>query len=80
VGQGRALDIMLSARQVTVDEALAVVRAVNAALELPPDEGLRYEALLEQGLFVDGEAAEGIRAFIAKRAPDFASEARPRPA
>jgi len=43
-------------------------------------EGLRYEALLEQGLFVDGEAAEGIRAFIAKRAPDFASEARPRPA
>jgi hypothetical protein len=27
---------------------------------------------LEQGLFVDGEAAEGIRAFIAKRPPDFA--------
>ena len=51
---------------------LAVVRAVNAAFELPPDEGLRYEALLEQGLFTGGEAAEGIRAFIAKRAPDFA--------
>ena len=56
MGQGRALDIMLSARQVTVDEAL-----------------------LEQGLFVDGEAAEGIRAFIAKRAPDFAREIAPRP-
>ncbi len=96
---------MLTARQVTADEALAiglvdrhtdgdvvkealalaaelvasslsaqlaVVRAVNAAFELAPDEGLRYEALLEQGLFVDGEAAKGIRAFIAKRAPDFA--------
>ena len=58
---------------------LAVVRAVNAAWELPPDEGLRYEALLEQELFADGEAAEGIHAFIAKRAPDFAREITPRP-
>ena len=105
VGRGRALDIMLTARQVGADEALAiglvdrladgdvvkealalaaelvasslpaqlaVVRAVNAAFELPPYEGLRYEALLEQGLFTGGEAAEGIRAFIAKRTPDFA--------
>ncbi|HLQ23750.1 MAG TPA: enoyl-CoA hydratase-related protein, partial [Gemmatimonadales bacterium] len=104
VGRGRALDIMLTARQVRADEALAiglvdrladgdvvkealalaaelvtssrpaqlaVVRAVNAAFELPPDEGFRYEAFLEQGLFEDGEAAEGIRAFIAKRPPDF---------
>jgi enoyl-CoA hydratase len=105
VGRGRALDIMLTARQVRADEALAiglvdrltdgdvvkealalaaelvtaslpaqlaVVRAVNAAAELPLDEGLRYEALAEQGLFTGGEAAEGIRAFIAKRPPDFA--------
>jgi len=111
VGRGRALDIMLTARQVRAEEALAiglvdrladgdvvkealvlaaelvasslpaqlaVVRAVNAAFELPPDEGFRCEALLEQGLFVDGEAAEGIRAFIAKRAPDFAREITPR--
>ena len=113
VGRGRALDIMLTARQVSADEALsiglvdrladgdvltgalalagelvtaslraqlAVVRAVNAAFELPPDEGHRYEALLEQGLFADGEAAEGIRAFIAKRTPDFAREITPPPA
>jgi enoyl-CoA hydratase len=105
VGRGRALDIMLTARQVPAEEALAislvdrltcgdvvkealalaaelvtssrpaqlaVVRAVNAAFELPPDEGFRYEALLEQALFTDGEAAEGLRAFIAKRPPDFA--------
>jgi enoyl-CoA hydratase/carnithine racemase len=105
VGRGRALDIMLTARQVSAEEALAiglvdrltcgdvvkeafalaaelvtssrpaqlaVVRAVNAAFELPPDEGFRYEALLEQALFTDGEAAEGLRAFIAKRPPDFA--------
>jgi len=113
VGRGRALDIMLTARQVRADEALAiglvdrladgevvphalalagelvtaslpaqlaVVRAVNAAFELPSDEGHRYEALLEHGLFTGGEAQEGIRAFIAKRAPDFAQEIAPRPA
>jgi enoyl-CoA hydratase len=105
VGRGRALDIMLTARQVLAEEALAIglvdrltdgdvvkealalaaelvtsslpaqlaaVRAVNGAFELPPDEGFRQEALLEQGLFTDGEAEEGIRAFIARRPPDFA--------
>jgi enoyl-CoA hydratase/carnithine racemase len=105
VGRGRALDIMLTARHVLAEEALAiglvdrlthddvvkealalaaelvtsslpaqlaVVQAVNAAFELPPDEGFRREALLEQGLFTGGEAAEGIRAFIDKRSPDFA--------
>ena len=106
VGRGRALDIMLTGRQVTADEALAiglvdrladgdvvtdalalagelvtaslpaqlaVVRAVNAAFELPPDEGLRYEALLEQKLFTDGEAAEGIRAGLRPRSHAAAS-------
>src|SRR5215467_4924612 len=105
VGRGRALDIMLTARQVEAEEAfriglvdrladgaateaalawarnllgpslpaqMAVVRSVDAAFDLPLAQGHRYEALLEQGLFTGGEAAEGIRAFIAKRAPDFA--------
>ena len=44
------------------------------------DFKLVYEALLVLGLFTGGEAAEGIRAFIAKRAPDFAREIAPRPA
>ena len=66
--------LALAAELVTSSLAaqLAVVRAVDAAFELPPDEGLRCEALLVQSLFVDGEAAEGIRAFTAKRPPDFA--------
>jgi enoyl-CoA hydratase len=105
VGRGRALDIMLTARQVRADEALriglvdrltdgdvvkqalalaaelvtsslpaqlAVVRSVDAAFELPLAEGIAFEAKQEQGLFEDGEAAEGIRAFIDKRPPDFA--------
>lgn len=105
VGRGRALDIMLTARQVGVEEAeriglvdrrtdsdvteaalalakeligpslpaqLAVVRTVGAAADLPLAEGNAFEADQEQGLFEDGEAAEGISAFIDKRAPRFA--------
>ncbi|AYN37313.1 enoyl-CoA hydratase [Streptomyces albus] len=105
VGRGRALDIMLTARQVPASEAfaiglvdrltegdavkealalaeglaeaslpaqLAVVRTVDAAFDLPLDKGALYEVAQEQSLFEDGEAAEGITAFIAKRHPRFA--------
>jgi enoyl-CoA hydratase/carnithine racemase len=105
VGRGRALDIMLTARQVRAEEALsiglvdrlaeadvekaalelaaelvdaslpaqlAVVRTVNAAFEMPLEQGFAFEAQQEQGLFEDGEAAEGIAAFLAKRPPNFA--------
>ncbi|MGW1026784.1 enoyl-CoA hydratase/isomerase family protein [Streptomyces sp. NPDC002577] len=105
VGRGRALDIMLTARQVPASEALAiglvdrlaegdvvkealslaeelvaaslpaqlaVVRTVDAAFDLPIEEGFAYEVAQEQALFEDGEAAEGITAFIEKRRPDFA--------
>jgi enoyl-CoA hydratase len=50
----------------------AVVRAVDAAFDLPLDAGLKFEADQEQSLFEDGEAAEGITAFVAKRPPRFA--------
>lgn len=49
----------------------AVVRAVDAAYERPLADGLRFEAEQIQELFEKGEAAEGIRAFIEKRAPEF---------
>ncbi|QNG38559.1 enoyl-CoA hydratase [Geodermatophilaceae bacterium NBWT11] len=104
VGRGRALDIMLTGRQVPADEALAiglvdrltdgdaltaalalaaelsraslpaqlaVVRAVDAADDLPLAEGAEFEVAQEQGLFTDGEAAEGIAAFVGKRKPEF---------
>lgn len=51
---------------------LAVVRAVDAAFDLPLEAGARYEVEQEQLLFEEGEAAEGIAAFVAKRAPRFA--------
>ncbi len=104
VGRGRALDIMLTARQVGADEAyriglvdrltdgdataaalafarellgpslpaqLAVVRTVDAAFDLPLEQGARYEVEQIQALFEDGEAAEGISAFVGKRKPQF---------
>jgi enoyl-CoA hydratase/carnithine racemase len=105
VGRGRALDIMLTARQVPANEALAiglvdrltegdvivgaltlagelsrgslpaqraVVRSVDAAFDLPIEAGFKYEADQEQSLFEEGEATEGITAFVAKRPPRFA--------
>jgi enoyl-CoA hydratase len=48
------------------------VRTVDASFTLPLSAGILYEAEQEQGLFEEGEAAEGIAAFIAKRPPDFA--------
>jgi enoyl-CoA hydratase len=106
VGRGRALDLMLTGREVEADEAfwiglvdrfaepgttaratawqlardlvqastpaqLAVVRTVDAAYDRPLAEGLRYEAEQVQDVFERGEAVEGIRAFIDKRAPEF---------
>src|ERR1700677_2158266 len=107
IGRGRALDLMLTGRQVEADEAfwiglidrfaepgttaratawllarqlaaastpaqLAVVRTVDAAYDRPLPDGLRFEVEQVQDLFERGEAVEGIRAFIAKRTPEFA--------
>ena len=106
VGRGRALDIMLTGREVDAEEALriglvdrlvpagtavdaarelarelcaasspaqrAVVKTVDAAYDRPLGEGLRYEAEQVNELFERGEAMEGLRAFLDKRAPQFA--------
>jgi enoyl-CoA hydratase len=49
----------------------AVVRTVDAAEDRPLADGLRYEVEQIQQLFEHGEAAEGLRAFVEKRAPKF---------
>ncbi|HWD05741.1 MAG TPA: enoyl-CoA hydratase-related protein [Amycolatopsis sp.] len=106
VGRGRALDIMLTGRQVPAEEAhamglidrlvpagtaekaaldlagelaglslpaqQAVIRTVDAAFDLPLEQGFRFEVEQEQELFESGEAQEGLSAFLAKRPPNFA--------
>ncbi len=50
---------------------LAVTRTVDAAFDLPLAEGSRFEVDQIQSLFEEGEAAEGITAFVEKRRPQF---------
>jgi enoyl-CoA hydratase len=106
VGRGRALDIMLTAREVPAAEAhaiglldqlvpegdaesraqalaatlaeysapalTAVLRCVDDAGSLPIADGMTREAQRVDALFADGEVAEGLRAFLDRRRPDFA--------
>lgn len=49
----------------------AVVNTVDAVFDHPSDVGMRYEADQVNELFSHGEAAEGLAAFLEKRAPKF---------
>jgi enoyl-CoA hydratase/carnithine racemase len=49
----------------------AVVRTVDAAFDTSLPDGIRYEAEQVDELFAHGEAAEGLAAFVEKRAPRF---------
>jgi enoyl-CoA hydratase/carnithine racemase len=109
VGRGRALDMLMTGRQVDGPEAHAfglldrlvadgtaeavatamagelagysipaieaTKRCVEAAYRLDLREGIAFEAAEEQALFEDGEALEGIAAFVARRPPVFRSTA-----
>ncbi|WP_233716568.1 enoyl-CoA hydratase/isomerase family protein [Mycolicibacterium vinylchloridicum] len=69
VSAARALAAELCAASAPAQQA--VVRTVDAADALPLDDGLRYEVEQIQQLFENGEAAEGLRAFVEKRQPNF---------
>lgn len=105
VGRGRALDIMLTARQVPAEEAAsiglvdrlvpaggaldaalelaaelrpasakaqaAVIRAVDAAGDLPLAEGIAVEREEVGRQFDEGDGREGLVAFLEKRPPAF---------
>ncbi|MEA2171970.1 MAG: hypothetical protein QOF76_5270 [Solirubrobacteraceae bacterium] len=103
VGRGRALEMLLSGRDVHGEEAariglvdrlvegdvraaarafaaelagyssraVAAILACVDAANLEPEEGLALEAAEVDRTFTEGEAREGIAAFVGKRTPTF---------
>jgi enoyl-CoA hydratase len=52
--------------------AMAAIKlCVDVARDLPHERGMAVEAVALLSLFEDGEAREGIAAFLEKRAPEF---------
>ena len=110
VGRSRALDLLVTGRQVHGSEAHAIglldrlvgegeaeavacaiarqvaglsapalaatERCLDAAFAMDLEDGIAFEAAEEQALFQDGEALEGLAAFVDRRPPVFARGAR----
>jgi enoyl-CoA hydratase len=105
IGRGRALELMLSGREIHGDEAwriglvdrllykdpvaetlevaarmarasapamAAIMNCVDVAGDLPHERGMAVEGVALLSVFEDGEAREGIAAFLEKRSPEFA--------
>ena len=111
IGRSRALDLLVTGRQVDGAEAYAIGlldrlvaegeaeavareiagrvagfsvpalratdRCLDAAFTMDLERGIAFEAAQEQTLFEDGEAREGIAAFVARRPPEFGGVAGP---
>jgi enoyl-CoA hydratase len=69
--RGAALGLAAQLGAMSLPALGAVIRTVDAAFDLPLDEGFRYEVAQEQELFERGDAREGLSAFLEKRAPKF---------
>jgi enoyl-CoA hydratase len=107
VGMGRALELVMTGRSVTAEEALSIGlvnrivqppgldavkafarefsghglralqfarEAVQRALDMPLNEGLRMEADLSTLAYRTVDAEEGMQAFVEKRKPSFRDE------
>ncbi|MBN9739286.1 enoyl-CoA hydratase [Pseudonocardia sp. P1] len=72
-GAAREAAIALAGELAAVSQpaAVAAVRSIDAAFDLPFADGRQFEVDRIQDLFETGEAREGISAFLAKRAPKF---------
>ena len=105
VGRGRALELMLTCREMDAEEAAriglvdrlldrdalgetleiarrmarasgpamaAIMNCVDVAHDLPHERGMAVEGVALLSAFEEGEAREGIAAFLEKRSPHFA--------
>jgi enoyl-CoA hydratase len=68
---GRALELAAEIAAMSVAITPYAKRAVNAAFELPLEEGLAFERALTIEAFATEDRVEGLRAFQEKRAPQF---------
>jgi enoyl-CoA hydratase len=104
IGRGRALELMLSGREISCDEAAriglvdrvlegdavaealtlaaglagssapamaAIMLCVDAARDLPHEDGIAVERVALASTFEEGEAREGIAALVEQRRPAF---------
>lgn len=55
----------------SIPSIIAAKEMVSRALELPTNEGVRFERRLFQGLFGTEDQKEGMAAFVEKRSPKF---------
>lgn len=69
--EAAALALAAELRKASLPAQLAVVRTVDAAFDTPLDAGKAYEVEQIRALVEDGEAREGLAAFLEKRRPDF---------
>jgi enoyl-CoA hydratase len=66
-----ALNFARRIARLSAPAAAAIVECVDAAFDLPHDDGMAIEGAAVVRTFEEGEAREGIAAFVAKREPVF---------
>ncbi len=74
IGKSRALDMMITGRTISPEEAkdIGLIKvAVQEGTEMALNNGLALERELQNRLFVTEDAQEGLLAFIEKRKPEF---------
>ncbi|MEM7025831.1 MAG: enoyl-CoA hydratase-related protein, partial [Pseudomonadota bacterium] len=67
----RALDLAETIAKQPPLAAQAAKKAVRAARELPLSQGLLFERELGRQTFATEDRAEGMRAFVERRTPEF---------
>lgn len=76
--QGKAVEIARAMAETIADRGPVAVReakrAIDAAGDVPLDEGLAMELDASERIFASQDMLEGARAFFEKRAPEFTGE------